>query len=139
MAVGPGKGKVLILDSTTHILLREIEAQGGIVNALAFSPDGSRLATASRNQSACVWDVSSGDCFLRILVGGAWRSLCSVALSPDGRSILAGGEGGASRRFSTSEDIRVPKLDARLHDHAGFGGLPFRAGAHCGGDSRAVR
>jgi predicted NACHT family NTPase len=51
--------------------------------AVAFSPDGRLLATASVDQTARVWDPATGDC-LRILAGHAGE-VTGVAFSPDGR------------------------------------------------------
>ena len=54
----------------------------GAVFGVAFSPDGTRLATASRDQTAKVWDASSGRELLTLAGHTSW--VVGVAFSPDG-------------------------------------------------------
>ena len=63
-------------------LLRGHEAE---VNAVAFSPDGSRLLTGSDDHSAILWDVATG----RILAvyKGHPGPVHLVAYSPDGARV----------------------------------------------------
>jgi WD40 repeat protein len=51
--------------------------------AVAFSPDGRLLATASPDKTARLWDPATGDC-LRTLTGHT-RQVNGVAFSADGR------------------------------------------------------
>jgi WD40 repeat protein len=61
------------------------------INAVAFSPDGKRLATASRDRTVKIWDLANGHEVLAYL--GHSDHVRSVAFSPDGKLIAsAGGE-----------------------------------------------
>jgi len=53
------------------------------VNAVAFSPDGSRLATASDDGTARIWDHTSGQELLRVGRKGGPKAF-GVAFNPDG-------------------------------------------------------
>jgi WD40 repeat protein len=61
------------------------------VKSVAFSPDGTRLASASEDQTVKVWDATAGR-VIRTLKGHP-RPVTSVAFSSDGRRLAsAGGE-----------------------------------------------
>jgi WD40 repeat protein len=55
------------------------------VNNLAFSPDGTRLVTASDDNSARVWDRASGAELCRLVHHGC---VVSASFSPDGGRIM---------------------------------------------------
>jgi len=60
------------------------------VTGVAFTPDGRRFLSGSRDQTVRLWDVASGR-ELRSLAGHE-GPINGVAISPDGRHGLAGGE-----------------------------------------------
>jgi WD40 repeat protein/serine/threonine protein kinase len=60
----------------------------GFVDGVAFSPDGTALASASWDGTVKVWDPATGEERLTLDGGGAW--LHAVAFSPDGKSLAAG-------------------------------------------------
>ncbi len=67
------------------------------VNDVAFSPDGTRVATASLDGTAKVWDAATGQVLLTLPTGDAAQGpkLYSVAFSPDGQKLATAGAGGA--------------------------------------------
>jgi WD40 repeat protein len=65
------------------------------MNSLAFSPDGRYLAGGCGDDTACLWDTTSGQ-QVRTLQGGG--NFYCVAFSPDGR-YLAGGCGDGTVRL----------------------------------------
>ncbi|MBZ5654311.1 MAG: TIR domain-containing protein [Acidobacteriia bacterium] len=71
-----------ILSSQVRTTLR---GHSGGVNGVAFSPDGKRLATASDDQTAKVWDAESGKELLTLR--GHSRPVCGVAFRPDGKRL----------------------------------------------------
>lgn len=58
----------------------------GQVNSVVFSPDGSKLATASADKTVRVWDVRTGATLLTLR--GHDADVMSVAFAPDGKHLL---------------------------------------------------
>jgi len=78
---------VKIWDALSGKELRTLPTRG---YGVTFSPDGTRLATASVDGIATVWEVASGK-ELQTLRGHTGR-IFSVAFSPDGNRLVTGGE-----------------------------------------------
>jgi WD40 repeat protein len=55
------------------------------VKSAAFSPDGSRIVTASSDNTARIWDVATGK---EIIVLRGHVQLCSAAFCPDGSRVV---------------------------------------------------
>jgi WD40 repeat protein/tetratricopeptide (TPR) repeat protein len=81
-------GEVKLWDARSGRELGTSKAHADTVYGVAFSPEGTRFATASFDSSAKVWDARSGK-LLRTLRGHAGR-VNSVAFSPDGTRLATG-------------------------------------------------
>ena len=68
---------------------------GGEVHAVAFSPDGHRLATAGQDQATRLWDVATGRPLTGVL--GHDGPVTLLAFSPDGAVLATGGHDGKLR------------------------------------------
>ncbi|QND68597.1 hypothetical protein HB777_00570 [Mesorhizobium loti] len=85
------------------------------VTDLAFTPDGEDIVSASNDKTIRVWDWQSGVTLRTIrgyLGNGSDGKIFAVAVSPDGKTIAAGGY------FGASLGDKPPYGDIRLFDFA---------------------
>jgi WD40 repeat protein len=83
---------VTIHDAITLDELATLKGHTGRVTALAYAPDGRRLATASWDQTVRIWDSGSGA--VRETYDWGIGRVASLAFAPDGLRLAAGGETG---------------------------------------------
>ena len=76
----------------------------------AFSRDGSRVATASRDDTARVWDVTSGAEIARLMHDAAVNA---VAFSRDGSRVVTASSDGTARVWESSSGQEIARL---IHD-----------------------
>ncbi len=69
-------------------LVRTLRGHTDAIGRIAWSPDGSMLATPSQDHTIRLWDTETGEC-LRTLEGHE-GSVWSVALDPAGRTLASG-------------------------------------------------
>ncbi|MDB5507794.1 MAG: cytochrome c family protein [Hyphomicrobiales bacterium] len=105
VAAGGSDGSVFLLGPDGS-LLETIQAAEAPVIALAFSPDGSRLAAASPRGAVAVIDVAKRQQVFTL--NGPGLPVWSMAYTADGRQLLTGGGDRVVRRW-----------DARTGDHLG--------------------
>lgn len=96
----------------------ELEPKGslsgaGVVLSMNFSPDGSKLATVTRDGRLCLWDVAR-QTLIRELTAHGGAVVWTVAFAPDGTRLATGGNDQAVRIWD-SETLR------ELHAYRGHG------------------
>ncbi len=79
---------------------RVLEGHSSAVLALAFSPDGKYLASAGANHDAILWDAATGK-KLRDPFGKVAAFVCSVAFSPDSKTLACPQEDGSVGLYET--------------------------------------
>jgi WD40 repeat protein/serine/threonine protein kinase len=103
----PGEpGEVKVWDAATGEELRSLKGHRRFVNAVAFGPDGKRLATLGRDNAVKVWDTQTGQELMTLKVGSSVFG--SLAFSPDGTRLAGSNSRPAGRTFpNTAGDVTV--------------------------------
>jgi WD40 repeat protein len=70
--------------------LQTYEGHSNSVNRVVFSPDGSRVASGSADNTVRVWDVLTGEC--QYTLEGHSDTVNSVIFSPDGLRVASGSD-----------------------------------------------
>jgi WD40 repeat protein len=91
IAVGDTAGRTQLFDMKTGKPAgAPMACRPGVVNAVAFSPDGQGLATATAN-SVCLWDARTQRQLHKRLTGHTGQ-VNTLTYSPDGRNLVSGGD-----------------------------------------------
>lgn len=97
-----------ILVSRVLLVLRHDAEVWGV----DYSPDGKRIATASQDGTARVWDGTTGE--LLLTLKGHRESVNSVTYSPDGKRIATGSQDGTAKVW----DAATGRLLLTLSGHS---------------------
>jgi WD40 repeat protein/serine/threonine protein kinase len=134
---GDHQGELMIHDAATGEMVSRIDAHPFAVRTVAFSPDGSRIATAGTDGTAAIWDAATAGLILRFKVGDA--AVNQLIFSGDGESVASCDTSGPITIWNT----RDGSIERNLRGHdGGVLGIAFgpdgRALASVGAD-QAVR
>ena len=84
------------------------------INTAAFSPDGSRIVTASRDKAARIWDAATGKEI--VVLRGHDKAVSSAAFSPDGSRIVTASWDKTARIWDAATGKEIVVL--RGHDNS---------------------
>ncbi|MGO9583399.1 MAG: protein kinase domain-containing protein [Acidimicrobiales bacterium] len=90
-----------------------LEGHKNTINSVDFSPDGRQLASGSLDQTARIWDATTGSSLA--VMHGHRAKLVAVQFASDGRRLLTRSEDHAIRLWETSDGA----LLGSLRGHAG--------------------
>src|SRR5205085_4219365 len=93
---------------------RQIEAHRSDIFSLSFSPDGKRLASASKDRLVKIWNAQTGE-EIRTLKGHE-ADVLRVAFSPDGKTIASAAADGTLRLW----DSETGEIRHKIKAHGGM-------------------
>jgi WD40 repeat protein len=83
-----GPFAIQIWDAVSGASVRTLTEPAGQINAITFSPDGTRIAAAGENRTVTLWDTATGQSIF--VLRGHTAAVLSVAFSPDGQRLASG-------------------------------------------------
>ncbi len=86
--------------------LRTLEGHSKSVQAVVYSPDGKRIASASEDGTVMIWNAGTGERVKLLTSSNTW-SLDTIAFSPDGQLIAAAGFDGEIKLWHTVSGLGV--------------------------------
>jgi tRNA A-37 threonylcarbamoyl transferase component Bud32 len=101
------------LDTLFNKNQRTLRGHTGVVDSVAFSPDGKRLVSGSSDGAVKVWDAQTGQETLTLK--GHNGSVSSVAFSPDGKRLVSGSTDGTLKVW----DAQTGQETLTLKGHTG--------------------
>jgi len=96
-----------IWDANGHEL-RRLQGHEGLLDAAAFSPDGTRVATGATDETVRLWDAATGDQLA--VLGKLTTGAGPVAFAPGGQRIVTASDDNTAHVF----DTRTASLDAQI-------------------------
>ncbi len=115
LAIGRGDGNVRLRSSRNGVLVRTFgDLAEGFPVALAYSPSGQRLVTATARTAISLWEPASGRNVLSI--SRSFTTSGAVAFTPDGEAIVTGDVHGTVHLWPTiqCQSIITKKTPASL-------------------------
>ncbi|HET6881647.1 MAG TPA: caspase family protein, partial [Pirellulales bacterium] len=110
---GNSNGRLMLCETETGNDIQSFHGHAALVNGMAFMPDGRRVVSASSDGSSAVWDASTGDMLLRMIVlddGREW-----LAVTPEG--LFDGSPGGrASVKVRATGGLDLEPIDRFFQD-----------------------
>ncbi|HVO72226.1 MAG TPA: hypothetical protein VMT24_19380, partial [Aggregatilineaceae bacterium] len=98
----------IVWDATSGVLLRTLAGHTDSVSSATWSPDGTRIVTASLDRTIRVWDAATGNELF--VLSGHRDGVTYAAWSPDGARIVTASRDDTAkvwRIWLTTDDLRV--------------------------------
>ena len=115
LATADERSNIALWDSASGQMLHTWTAHTGRINALLFSPDGVRLASASDDYKVKTWNVLDVKGQQLLATFELPSEVTSIAFSPDGTILATGHNNGAVKLWDA--DSKQELLTLRGHAH----------------------
>jgi WD40 repeat protein len=103
-------------------LIYTYDTHANWVSAVAWSPDGTRIASSGGDATVRIWNPATGENLLTYHgQAGRLSEVLAVAWSPDSTRIASGG----NRATIQVWDARTKQLFAKYEGHSKFAGVPY--------------
>ena len=135
--VSGGYDASLLLWSASGKPERRLSGHRALVNGVRFSPDGARVASASSDHTARVFDVESGACIA--LLEGHRDDVNAVTWSPDGGRVATASFDGTARVHDAATGALLAVCSGHESDVNGVAWSPDGRLLATASDDRCVR
>ena len=105
-----GSFSVKILNTDTSAVLCTLSGHSNLVYSVAWSPDGTKLASGSADKTVRIWEAATGKQLWQLNVGSFVNS---VHFSPDGHTVAAGCSNGTVQII----DVATAEVKRPLRGH----------------------
>jgi WD40 repeat protein/predicted Ser/Thr protein kinase len=108
LEMGDGSYRIGIFDTSSGQQRADWAAGQGQILALAFSPDGTRLASGGDDPVVRIWDAATGQPLTEC--GGHWGKVLSIAFGQDGSQLVTAAHDGTVRHWDarTGRQVEPP-------------------------------
>jgi WD40 repeat protein/serine/threonine protein kinase len=137
MASEKRAGVVKLWDAATGREVALLRGHDAGINAVAFSPDGARIASASHDHTVRIWDPTTGS--ERASLRGHTAQVNAVAYQPDGRSVVSASDDGTVRVWDLATGREVLTLRGHTKGIISVATSPDGARIASGGADGAVK
>ena len=95
-----------------------LHGRAGVINNVAFSPDGTVLASANEDNTIVLWDVANRQQIGKPLIGHN-DNVYSVAFSPNGKTLVSGSADKTIRLWNISDPESPIQMGVPITGHTG--------------------